>query len=502
MISSMNFLVRWYIKRFNKELDEVRYKAPSLQLEQLKSILKNTLVQYMNPWIGTDSEVDDWKKNAPLTDYQDYTVAVDTLMESKQLKVEYYAQSSGTTRNQKKLIPTPESFVRSNHLRGSWYILNTLYNNHSAMNVFVAKNLLIGGAIYKRTKDYSIGDVSGIMINRIPSFFRPFYVPTIAESISPNWEEKIEITAQKAIHESQISLVGGVPTWVLATFRKIIKYSGVEKVTDLWPDMKAYIHGGVSIEPYINQFKELIDTEDFMFIEVYNATEGFFAVQDDPSKPGMLLMTKSGIYFEFIPLDKYHRDDREKYIMNLSDVTVGQDYVILITTLTGLMRYQQGDIVRFVSTVPPRVKVVGRISEYINAFGEDLLISQAEESLLAVSERHQVSIAHYTVGPKYLTIDQNGRHEWYIEFKNEPDDIVTFTDDLDRAIMEANSNYKQKRTAEIAIASLSVTPVPLGTFQKYLKLKGKLGGQSKVKKLSNDRTIIDGLRTLIEENNG
>ena len=500
MLSWMNFLVRYYVKRYDAELDEVRYQSPLIQKKQLKKILDLPLAKYLNPQIGEQAlSVDQWRASAMVTDYDYYKSGIDNLLKAKPIKVEYFAQSSGTTTGQKKLIPTPEYFVRSNHLRGSWYILNILYRYSDTMNVFSSKNLLIGGAIYERNKDYWIGDVSGIMINRIPSFFRPFYVPSISEGVSPEWEQKIEVTARAASKETKISLVGGVPTWVLATFRKIIQYSGAEKISDLWPDVRAYIHGGVSLEPYKSQFLDLIDRSNFLFIEVYNATEGFFAVQDDPDQEGMLLMTKSGIYFEFVPHYLFQKDIKAQDILEISQVNLDTEYVMLISTQTGLLRYLQGDIVKFVSISPYRIKVTGRISEFINAFGEDLMLAQAQEALLKVAAIHNAEVNHYTVGPKYITIDNNGRHDWIIEFETPPQDIASFTRDLDTAIIESNGNYRQKRSGEIALESLQIYVASAGVFEKFLKLKGKLGAQGKIKKLSNDRIIIDEILQLLKK---
>ncbi len=494
MLSWMNVLVRWYIKRFNRELDQVRYDSPACQEQVRSAIRANPILQYLND----DYDLDHAWQDIPVTDYQRYADRVLRLKDDPTVKVEYFAQSSGTSTGTKKLIPTPEYFVRQNHLRGSWYILNTLYNHHPDTNVFKFKNLLIGGAIYERNKKYWIGDVSGIMLNRIPQFFRPFYVPTIAIATSPEWEGKLEKTANAAVNEEQISLLAGVPTWVLSLLRKVKEKSGKDKISDLWPGLLAYIHGGVSIEPYRSQFDQLIDKETFMYLEVYNATEGFFAFQDDPESEGMLLMTKSGVYFEFIEREKYLSSYGLSDILSLSEVVAEREYVIVISTTTGLIRYLQGDIVRFVSVSPYRIKVTGRVTEYINAFGEDLILDQAETALMEVCRSHKARIARYTVGPKYITIDQKGGHQWYVEFEVEPADLERFSRDLDAAVRQANSNYDQKRADDLALETLDLIQVPAGTFREYILAHQRIGAQSKVQKLRNDRLIIERMDKLIK----
>lgn len=496
-LSWMNVLVRWYVRRFDKELDRVRCDSISLQEKELTAIISEPLVLLLNPSFRKGGSIDQFKSEVGISSYDDYKEKVEALLKNDPKRVEYYARSSGTSTGVKKLIPTPEKFVCKNHLRGSWYIIYTLFQHSNRMNVFKAKNLLIGGAIYEKHEHYLIGDISGIMINRIPSFFRPFYVTDKATAIAPHWKEKIEKIVAAAIEEPDMALVGGVPTWVLSIFRKIMKEEGITKITDIWPGLCTYIHGGVNMSPYKSQFDEIIDSEDFLYIEVYNATEGFFAVQDDPHTDGMLLMTCSGIYYEFIPFELFDYIEFSGPIISLAEVEENVEYVMLISTQSGLLRYIQGDIVRFRSINPYRVTVTGRISEYINAFGEDLLLSQAEDALMSVCKNYDVQLANFTVGPKYITIDQKGRHDWYIEFIKQPKDLASFEKDLDEAIMLNNSNYAQKRSDGVAIEQLRVTSLERGTFMRYLELKGQMGAQSKVKKLSNDRIILEELDKFI-----
>ena len=488
----INGLVKYYVKRFDRELDQVRYQTPQCQSVELKKILSNPIVRLLNPELKDRWTEAGFRDRTRMSSYSKYDQGIKNLIDNPPVKIAYYAQSSGTTGGKKKLIPTPESFVRANHLRGSWYNINTLYNHVPDMNIFKAKNLLIGGAIYERHKDYLVGDVSGIMLNRIPQFFRPYYVPKISEAILPDWQEKLEVTIRKASESRDVSLLAGVPTWVITVLSGVQKNIAPRSLAEHWPNLKAYLHGGVSMEPYKEQFKTLIGLPNFKFIEIYNATEGFFAFQDDPDEDGMLMMTQSGVYFEFVRYADYMASDSPD-ILGFDHVVLGEQYVLLISTQTGLLRYVLGDIIKFVSIAPFKIKVVGRISEYVNAFGEDLMLSQAREALISVSTKHQASIAHYTVAPKYISVEEQGWHDWAIEFDRAPSDLKQFTVDLDDAIQGLNNNYAQKRYESIAMKALKVYPLKAGSFSAYLEKIGKQGGQSKVQKLRNDRTIMDAL---------
>ncbi len=488
----INGLVKYYVKRFDQELDQVRYQTPQCQSLELKKILGAPLVKLLNSEIKDGCTEAEYKSTVSISTYAKYDRGIERIIESPPHKIAYYAQSSGTTGGKKKLIPTPDSFVRTNHLRGSWYSLNTLYNHVPDMNVFKAKNLLIGGAIYERRSDHLIGDVSGIMLNRIPMFFRPYYVPKISEAILPDWQQKLDITIRKASKSRDVSLLAGVPTWVITVLSGVKKNIAPRTIAEHWPNLKAYLHGGVSMAPYKEQLKSLIGLPNFKFIEIYNATEGFFAFQDNPDEDGMLMMTHSGVYFEFIKYSDYATSESPE-IMGFEHVVAGERYVLLISTQTGLLRYVLGDIVEFVRTVPFKIKVVGRISEYVNAFGEDLMLWQAREALLNVSQNHEASIAHFTVAPKYISVDEQGWHDWAIEFDRAPSDLKQFTEDLDGAIQGLNNNYAQKRYESIAMKQLKLYPLKAGSFSAYLEKIGKQGGQSKVQKLRNDRTIMDAL---------
>ena len=495
MFALMNFLVRSYTRVWDKELREIAHHCDHVQLRQLEKVASSTITQYINGKIEAKS-YEAFKAAHPLTQYDDIRDRITLLKDESNIKCEYFAQSAGTTSGIKKLIPTSERYVRCNHLRGSWYLLHTLYKYDENMSVFKTKNLLIGGSLYERHKSYTIGDISGIMLNRIPQFFRPWYVPSTKTAVSPNWHEKIEITATEAASEKSISLIGGTPTWVISLLKKIQKKSGKKQLSNLWPNLKAYIHGGVNFTPYRYQMDALIGPHNMRYIEVYNASEGFFAYQDRPDEEGMLLMCASGLFFEFVKYEDYKSDIYDAIF--IKDVQLDTPYVMVISTISGLLRYVQGDVITFVTLAPYRIKVINRISDFVNAFGEDLMTQQVEQALLTVNAKHQTTINHFTIAPYYITTDEKGKHEWFIEFEKEPSDLSKYTEDLDQAIRSNNTNYAQKRAHDLAMTPLKIYVLPKGKVSEYFKKYGTLGGQSKLQKLRNDRSIADRLLSMLD----
>lgn len=495
-MSLMNALVRRYINKWDKELSDITLHPKKVQQRQLDLISSSSLVRKLHPQLKKQS-IQSYLQASDLSRYDDYTQGIEKLMSDESVKCRYYAQSSGTTSGTKKLIPTPEEFVKCNHLRGSWYQIHTLYRHDDEMSIFKQKNLLIGGSLYEHHPRYTIGDVSGIMISRIPPFFRPWYVPSISEAIHPDWHTKLEITAAKAATEKKIALLAGSPTWVLSTLREVLALSQKSHLSELWPNLKAYIHGGVDFSPYRSQMDEITQGTPIRYIEVYNASEGFFAYQDRPDEEGMLLMLASGIFYEFIEESSYRLGEHN--FITIDKVELGVNYIMVITTLSGLIRYVQGDVVSFVTDKPYRLKVVRRIETYINAFGEDLLLSQVQEALSTTNIMHEASISQFHVAPYYLSLDVKGRHDWFIEWQRPPFDMQRYTEDLDRAVKAANPNYAQKRAGDIALDSLRIHHLPKGLSTRYFLKYGSLSAQSKIQRMRNDRLIADRLMQLLAQ---
>ncbi len=483
----LNQLVKYYIKRWDHEVNAFSTSPIAVQNRELSRILASPYFKYLNN-LTKESDAH-FYKDMPISQYYLYKDRIMQLKSTEDLVCEYYARSSGTGIGIRKLIPTPERFVKMNHLRGSWYTLHTLYTHNPQMTVFGRRNLLVGGSIYEQHAKYLIADVSGIMLYRIPLYMRPSYLPDIATAVQADWEVKIDRTARAAAIHRDVSLIGGVPTWVLAVLKNTLQYSGVDRLSELWPQASCYIHGGVSFEPYRKEFEEHFTQEGFRYLEIYNATEGFFAYQDRPTEPGMLLMLSSGVYFEFIELTRFHSEHYE--VLSLDQIREGVDYVMLITTYSGLARYVQGDVIRFETIWPFRIRVVGRIGEFINAFGEDVTKTQVEDALVKVCEKQGVTVHEYTVAPRYLSLTTNGYHEWLIEFVQHPKDIELFQQELDKELQSCNTNYAQKRIGSIAITALKVRPLPKGSFDNYYQSQRRQGGQSKIQRLRNDRILAE-----------
>jgi len=363
------------------------------------------------------------------------------------------------------------------------------------MDVFSRKNLLVGGAIYEKKKNHIIGDISGLMIQNIPKQFHKYYVPTIAEATQTNWESKLHITATKASQDAEIVLFAGVPTWILTLSKEILKRAEKETLLEVWPQVKAYLHGGVNFDPYRAQFEELLPDKNFLYLEVYNASEGFIAVQDTRENNGLLLLTGHGIYYEFISKDDYNNGDIN--ILNLEEIELNKEYVLLISNISGLYRYVIGDIISFVSKIPFRVQVKGRISDYVNAFGEDLTLEMVNKALTRTLENHNSSIRNYTIAPSYISLNKKGKHQWFIEFEKEPLNLSIFQKDLDEELQSSNFNYYQKRIHNLAMEELEIISLRKDFFDDMAKNLGKFGGQNKLPKLRNDRKLAE---LILKEN--
>lgn len=497
---SINTLVKRYITRFDKELKMIETASPELQKLVFESVVKAPLVRHLfgDQLDACGGQYHIFQKCVPTTEYMDYKQAIDELMKSTDGPViNYYAKSSGTASATQKLIPVTENFVRINHLRASWYILHTLYRYTSDMSVFNRQNLLVGGSIYERNNNYVIGDVSGIMLYRIPVFFRPYCIPDIQTATMPQWTDKIDRTARLAAKSKDISLIIGSPVWVLTILKKVLEMHPHMSLNSLWPKATCLVHGGVSFAPYKSQFESIFQQADFKYLETYNASEGFFAFQNDLSDPGLLLMTNNGIFFEFITVENYKTGNRQA--IPIEEVRTGQSYVLVISTITGLLRYIIGDVIQFVSLRPFKIVVKGRVTDYINAFGEDLLADQAEEAISQTALQFGVGVRNYTVAPWYVSMEERGYHEWYIEFENQPSGDLAFARCLDDMLCKLNPNYAQKRQGDLALMPLRIINLPHGCFETYLMMKGKLNGQGKIQRLRNDRTVADDLCHILNQ---
>ena len=409
----------------------------------------------------------------------------------------WFAKSSGTTADKSKFIPVTEDALNDCHFRGGKDILAIYLSQFPESKVFDGKSLSIGGShqINEINNDAYYGDLSAVIIQNLPFWAEIKRTPKLKTALIADWEEKMEKMARETINDN-VTSIAGVPSWTLVLMRRILEITGKNNLLEIWPDLEVFFHGGVSFLPYQKQFKEIIPSEKMHFLETYNASEGFFALQDDMSKDDLLLVLDYGIFYEFIPFDKL--EDRNYKALTIAEVEKGENYAMIISTNGGLWRYLIGDTVKFTSLYPHKIKITGRIKHYINVFGEELMIDNAEEALRTATKKTASAIADYTVAPIFMDKEQKGRHQWAIEFVTPPKDLDYFTDLLDNALKSANSDYEAKRYKDLSLQKLKIDVVKPGTFYRWLQERGKLGGQNKVPRLSNNRKFLEEILKLNE----
>lgn len=503
--SFFNTLVKGYLK-FRRSRIEVMYSDPfALQSEVFQSLLYNLQqTEYGRKFNCSDIKTQkQYTERLPLTEYEDIFPYIEKMMQGGHDilwpgKVKWFAKSSGTTNDKSKYIPITDNNLFENHVAASWDAMSILYNNRNDARIFDGKNLLMGGSLNFINDQLVTGDVSAILLSRMPSIGKPFYTPDFETALLSDWESKIEKMAKLCKNEDVV-MFAGVPTWTIVLFKHLLEVTGKDNIIDIWPNLKTYFHGGVGFDPYVDQFKKYIPTEDMEYYEVYNASEGYFAVQDLMNEKGMLLLLDNAIYYEFIPAENAHVENPET--LTLRDVETDRDYCLVISTSSGLWRYKPGDIIRFVSLLPYRIMVTGRTKHFINVFGEEVMVHNTDEAIKKTCNYMGASIVEYTVAPVFMDVSSKGGHEWLIEFEKTPDDLCQFEILLDKNLRSVNSDYDAKRHKDLALMPLKVRIAPKNTFHDWLRLKGKIGGQSKIPRLSNHRKYIDDLYKMIENRN-
>jgi hypothetical protein len=444
--------------------------------------------------------LEDFKRTVPIQDYDSLKPYIDRMMKGEEnilwnTPISWFAKSSGTTSDKSKFIPVSEESLQDNHYKASKDVLSFYYASHPESDLLTGKSLIIGGShqISQVNEEVHCGDLSAVIVQNSPFWSNWIRTPDTSIILMDEWESKIEKLAQSTILENVTSMAG-VPTWLIVLLKRILEITGKETIKEVWPSLELYMHGGVSFVPYKQQFEKLIGAP-INYLEMYNASEGFFAAQDDVTKEGMLLMCDHGIFYEFMPVSEYGKEFPET--LQLDDVQTGVNYALVITTNGGLWRYLVGDTIQFVSLDPLRIKVSGRIKHYINAFGEEIIIDNTDKAIAVASENTGAIVKDYSAAPVYFSEEGNGAHEWLIEFEKEPQDLAGFTSELDRALKNINSDYEAKRYKDIALRMPLIKSVPRNTFTNWLSSKGKLGGQHKVPRLSNERTIIDDIKSFM-----
>lgn len=445
-------------------------------------------------------EVRDYKtftERLPIVQYEDLSPLIRRSMLGERDvlwpgQTRWFAKSSGTTGDKSKFIPVTRDNLRTCHIKGSWDTLSIYYQHNPDARLFELKSLLMGGSL-SRFAEYPatrFGDISAIMIEHMPWVGRPFFTPDFDTALMSEWEQKIERMARITARERDMAMIGGVPTWTVVLIRRILELTGESDMSAVWPNLQVYIHGGVSFTPYRKVFEEFFP-QGIHYHEIYNATEGYFGVQEHAGRPDLLLLLDNGMFFEFLPMSEW--DKPEPQAIPLEDVRPGAHYAPVITTNTGLWRYVPGDTVMFTDTRPYRFRITGRTKQFINAFGEEVMIANTDEALARTCREMDVVVSEYTVAPTYFGVTGKGGHEWLIEFEKSPRDLHRFEQLLDAHLQTLNSDYEAKRYRDIALENLRVVAMPQGSFYNWLRRKGKYGGQHKVPRLANHRQYVEEL---------
>ncbi len=473
--------------------------------EVQNELLKNLLSKARNTEFGKKyhfHEIDTYEKfrdRIPIQNYEGYEAVIERsrLGESNILwptPIKWFAKSSGTTNAKSKFIPVSQESLEDCHYAAGKDLLCIYLNNNPQSQLFTGKSLRLGGSkeLYQENGT-SYGDLSAILIDNMPFWAEFSSTPSNEVSLMHDWEYKMQAIVNETIKEKVTSLAG-VPSWMLVLLNNVLETTGKENLFEVWPQLEVYFHGGVSFEPYASQYQKILPKEDFRFYEIYNASEGFFACQDHNDTKDLLLMLDYGIFYEFIPMEDY--GTTEEKAIPLSEVEIGKNYAVVITTNAGLWRYKIGDTVRFTDTDPYRIKVSGRTKHHINVFGEELIIENAETALKKVCLVTNCEIIDYTVAPIFMEGREKGAHEWIIEFKTPPRDFDNFQKQLDLALQEVNSDYEAKRYNNMTLNMPRIHQARKGLFYDWLKKNNKVGGQHKVPRLSNSRTYIEELLEL------
>lgn len=436
----------------------------------------------------------DFRKQIPVQEYTELKPYVDRLMNGENnvlwnTPVTWFAKSSGTTSDKSKFIPITEESLADCHYKAAKDVITLFLYENPNSQLLSGKGLVIGGShqISQLNEEIFYGDLSAVLLQNSPFYAQWMKTPELAIALMDEWESKIEAIAQTTINE-EVTSISGVPTWTLVLLKRILEITGKKNIKEVWPNFELYMHGGVSFTPYREQFKKILG-ENVCYRDMYNASEGFFAAQDQADAEGMLLMLDHGIYYEFMPVEEYGKD--QPATLSLAEVELNKKYAIVISTNGGLWRYIPGDTVEFTTLYPFRIKVVGRLKHFINAFGEELIVENADTAIFNTSKELDISVTEYTAAPVYFSENENGAHEWLFEFEKEPEDMQLFAETLDRELKKTNSDYEAKRHRDIALRLPVIHALPRGSFQRWLKEKGKLGGQHKVPRLSNDRQYLE-----------
>jgi len=497
-IGLLNNIISWFMKQRIPQIEQFINQPERAQEEvfqYLMDMAKDT------EWgkrydFASITTIQQFKDRVPISTYPDLKPDIERLIHGEQnvlwpSEIKWFAKSSGTTADKSKFIPVSQEALDDCHFKAGRDVMALYCHNNPNTNLFTGRGIIMGGStqVNKLNENAQFGDVSAVLMRNMPLLAQIIKTPSLKVTLLEDYEEKINRMAEETVKRN-ITHIAGVPTWTVVLIERLFELTGKDNLADIWPNLELYIHGGVSFTPYREQFKQLIRKEDMWYMETYNASEGFFGIQHSLYNPEMLLMLDYGIFYEFMPMEEYGKDDPKT--LQLHQVEVGKNYAVVISTNAGLWRYLIGDTVQFTSVYPFRIKVSGRTKFFINAFGEEIIVDNTDRAILEASRQTNLRVKDYSAGPIYFK-DTGGKggHEWIIEFDQQPESVEAFTRILDATLQELNSDYEAKRKNDMALVMPKVHVAPQGFFYNWLKSKGKLGGQHKVPRLSNDREILE-----------
>ncbi len=503
MLSFVNSFMSWYLKKRIPVMENSFLNPGEVQ----QKVFTDLISEAKNSSFGSEynfssiQTIKDFQEKIPLFTYDEIKPYISRAMhgESDVLwpgEITWFAKSSGTTSDKSKFIPVSYDALEDCHLKGVRDLLAWYYYYNPGAKVFQGKGLIIGGSheVNELSPNSYSGDLSAVLMNNLPFIATQLVTPSREIALMPNWNEKLTKMIDSTYQEN-VTNISGVPTWTLLLLKGILHKTGAKTIKEVWPNIELYIHGGVNFEPYRNQFQQLIGSDTMQYRETYNASEGFLGIQDSENED-MVLMLDYGIFYEFVKLEDLESNNPKSFWID--EVEIDVTYAVVMSTNAGLWRYVLGDTIVFTSLRPHRFRITGRTKNFINAFGEELMVENAEKAITIAQEICNCQVSEFTAAPVYLTVENRGRHEWAVEFDQEPEDLEHFINILDKELQNNNSDYEAKRQADLALLKPIINICKPGTFYKWMSKNNKIGGQHKVPKLSNNRRILE---EILNENN-
>ncbi|MFH0756451.1 MAG: GH3 auxin-responsive promoter family protein [Bacteroidota bacterium] len=501
----LNSIISWVnVKRLH-QVELFRNYPYDVQQEVFAKLIGQASKTTWGIQFGYESinSIRDFQQRVPISTYEDLKPYINRLREGEQnllwpSEIKWFARSSGTTSDKSKFIPVSNESLEDCHFRGGKDVIAFYTKERPDNAILKGKGLTLGGSVEvnKFSNESYFGDLSAVIIENLPFWAQFIRTPAAEIALIPDFEEKIEKIVRHTVNEN-VTNIAGVPSWNLVLLRAILDYTGKNNILEVWPNLELFTHGGISFTPYREQYRKLIPSDEMNYLETYNASEGFFGIQDELDKDDLLLMLDLGIFYEFIPLDKL--EDPNPPVCTVKDVEKEVNYAMIISTNGGLWRYLIGDTVVFTSLYPHKIKISGRTKYFINAFGEEVIEDNAEKALMKACSETGAIIREYTAGPMFMSVDKKGAHQWMIEFHSQPDSLERFARILDETLCHLNSDYEAKRQKNVTLEEPRVISLESGTFYRWMQKRGKLGGQNKIPRLANDRKYLDELQDILTQ---